>query len=370
MKIAISGGHLTPALSVIDYVQSLDSNDEIIFFGRMYSQDNKGQKAVEEEEVEKRNIRFIPFSAPRLVNSSLIKKIKTTFSLISSIFVGWKIVGVEKPDFFLSFGGYVAVPLAIACWIRHIPVVTHEQTRTVGMANSLIAKFATKIALSFDSSAQYFPNKKVVLTGNPVRKALFADSFPTPSWYDTSNMKPILLVMGGNQGSLAINTVIKDSLPELLKDWYIVHQCGKPTTDHHYKNELLEQLKIVDEKNQNSYVVLEWMSENELFWLYRHAHLSVARSGINSVQELALTAVPAIFIPLPFAYMDEQRVNAKWLADINGAVILDQKNLSADSLNSTINDIRPKLKKMRQQLASLKIEKHADAKLYRLLQEL
>ena len=376
MKIMISGGHLTPALAFIDYVQKINSSkrEEIIFVGRVFSQDKLKQKALEKQEIQKRiksypgaKIKFIPFEASRFASSSFVEKVKSIILFIKSFVLAQRIVKKQKPDVFLSFGGYLAVPISIACWLQKIPIVTHEQTRIFGMANQIIAKFATKVAISYETSAKEFPLGKVMLTGNPVRAKVLDLKATRPEWLPARLTKSLLLVMGGNQGSQIINQTLADSLKFLLADWVIVHQCGKATQENDYFAQLSHARENIDESLRNNYIIREWISESELAWLYKNAFGAISRAGANTVQELALVGLPSIFIPLPFAYKNEQFINAQWLVQEGGAVLLGQEKLSPNSLRDALVQLKQFNEMMRKNLKRLKIEKKADKKLYDLL---
>lgn len=367
----ISGGHLTPALALIDYIQNLHSsnNDEIVFLGRVFSQDKLKQKAFEKQEIQKRKIKFITFNTGRFASGSFVQKIKNIFLFIKSFVVAYKIVKKQKPDIFVSFGGYLAVPIAIVCWLQKIPVITHEQTRSAGMANQIIARFATKVALSYESSSKNFPLTKIVFTGNPVRENIIKSNSQRPDWLPLRLSKPLLLVMGGNQGSKIINQTIANSLEKLLFEWVVVHQCGRNTSDDNYFEQLSKKKENVDEYLRNNYFIKEWILENDLAWIYKNAFGAVSRSGANTVQELALAGLPAIFIPLPFAYNDEQFLNAQWLVKEGGAVLLDQSKLSESYLFEALDQLKQFNDMMRNNLKRLNIEKNADKKLYNLVME-
>ena len=155
MKIFMTGAHLTPALAMIDYIQLAHPNDQLVFLGRLYSQERLKQKAVEELEVKKRGVKFIPFAAVKFVNSSVIDLILGVFTFPGTIGKARKILRQEKPDVLLSFGSYLAVPFVLAAKSLKIPVVTHEQTIAMGKANQFIANLADKVAISFPQTSQY-----------------------------------------------------------------------------------------------------------------------------------------------------------------------------------------------------------------------
>jgi len=375
MKILISGGHLTPALAIIDYIQTHQYEDEIVYVGRIYSQEKNKQLSVELDEIEKRqgdlrskrgcpgvNVKFISLSAAKLRNFSLFKFIK-------SVLYSYKIIRREKPDVFLSFGGFVAIPLACAAYFARVPIITHEQTRSVGKANKFVAKFAKIVALSFADSKKYFPGKKTKVIGNPIREKIYQKEHKKPNWFNKTG-QPLLLVMGGNQGSLIINNTIKESLSSLLADYSIVHACGRATKLHHYKQELLDQAALLSQPEQDRYYVREWLSDDELFYFYQQADLAISRAGANTVHEIAIANVPTIFIPLPFAHHDEQRLNAKWLVNQKAALILEQEKLSVESLKEQIDILAASKKELITNLKQIEINRTANKELYYLLQQL
>lgn len=250
-----------------------------------------------------------------------------------------------------------------------IPIVTHEQTRSAGMANKMISVLASKVALSYEDSAKEFAPQKLVVTGNPVRHKIFRSDFPRPEWFSPRLSKPLLLIMGGNQGSQAINNAISKSLDSLLADWTIVHQCGKKTSQHNSLEHLEHKKENLEEEKKSRYFVREWITEEELSWFYRNAFGAISRAGANTVLELALVALPAIFIPLPFSHRDEQRLNAKWLVKEGGAILLEQDELAHSGFDDALFHLQESNQMMRQNLRKLSLEKHAAKKLYDLLVE-
>jgi UDP-N-acetylglucosamine--N-acetylmuramyl-(pentapeptide) pyrophosphoryl-undecaprenol N-acetylglucosamine transferase len=366
MKILIPGGHLTPALAVIDFILANQPNDQIVFCGRLFSQDSTKQKSQEEAEITQRQIPFRVFSAPRWDYTTLSIKLVYPVALVIAVLRGLLICWQEKPDVLLSFGGYMAVPLALAATVLRIPIVTHEQTRSMGAANQFIAKLAKKVAVSFPESAAKIPAKKVVVTGNPLRTALLTPQ-PKPAWLETDTTRPIIYVTGGNQGSEIINVTIQQGLKSFVRDWVVIHQCGNPTQARHYREELEQAKSKLPVSARNRYHVREWLSETELGWIYQHASVVVSRAGANTVQELAVHHVPSILIPLPFAHGDEQLLNAHFLADVGGALILPQKELNPRSLHEAIQKVVNYQRSMSSKLAQLVVLPDAPAKLYQLL---
>jgi UDP-N-acetylglucosamine--N-acetylmuramyl-(pentapeptide) pyrophosphoryl-undecaprenol N-acetylglucosamine transferase len=183
-----------------------------------------------------------------------------------------KILIEEKIDVFLSFGSYLAVPFALAAKSLGIPVVTHEQTVVVGKANKFIANLADRVAISYEESKNYLTRKDLVVTGNPVRAKLFAKDLKRPKWLPTTAQN-LLLVMGGNQGSFAINDLVKENLTALLGQYCVIHQCGRANKIKDSFQELTLVKQKLAKPLQNKYFIKEWIEEEDLFWIYQHANL-------------------------------------------------------------------------------------------------
>lgn len=369
MKILISGGHLTPALAMIDFIKKNHSQDELVFVGRRYSQSKLKQKAIEFEEVKSRQVKFIFFDAPRLGFESLISFLKKAFFFSQSLIKANQIFKQEKPDVFLSFGGYLAVPMAVVAKFRNIPIVTHEQTLVLGKANQFIARLADKVAVSFDKSKTFVSNQnKIVLTGNPLRENVFAKA-AQPAWFKASNKKPILLVMGGNQGSLALNEFIKSNLLALSKRFVIVHQCGRDNLQNKYQQELETHAQELLGKAQQDYYSLPWIEEQDLAWLYQHSFVALSRAGANTILELVKANLPMILVPLPTAHHDEQVQNSVWAKNQQVAEYILQDKLSLETFQACLDKIEENYNQYKSNFKKIDLADHASDNLYKLIED-
>lgn len=367
MKLLISGGHITPALSFIEYTQSVAPETDIIFAGREYSQTRLRQQSREREEIEKLHVHFIPFDAPRLIFTSIIAIFSLIILFPISIIQAIGIIIRYKPTVFVSFGSYQAVPLAIAAWCMRIPVITHEQTRSVGIANKVITFFAKKIAISFPETSGISAKHKIVLTGNLIRKRLLNTSSTKPEWLQSNSKKPLLYITGGNQGSEVINTTVGQALSRLTKKWLVIHQCGNPTAVRNYKHELEVLQSKLPSAQKFSYFVREWLHEEDLRWIYQKTHCMVSRAGANTLQELQYYAIPSVLIPLPFSRGNEQYLGAESISKNGGAYILHQRDLNPDSLVEALQAVSEQHDDMQKQLKKNAIMVDGDKKLFDLV---
>lgn len=357
LKVLVTGGHVTPALAVVDYVQSISGDipeAEFVFVGRTHSR--KDQVAVEATEVGRRQLEFVALNAPKFALIPWWQWPLQLVSLLGSVWQATLILWRYRPDVVLVFGGYLAVPIVMAAWLQRIPIVTHEQTRTVGLANRVIGQLATKVAVAFSESQKFFSAKKTQVTGNPMRPSLFAENLPTPTWFHNPHHKPLLVITGGSQGSQVINQVVDQILPQLLPDWCIVHQRG-------------QQLHDQIPSTTGWYFPRPWLTDQELFWLWQQPTcVSISRAGANTVCELAAARVPAILVPLPFAYQDEQRLNARWLVAAGGAVMLEQTDLDSATLLQAIAEVHTQAPTMHLALKQLAVPLDATAQVWQLVQ--
>jgi len=336
MKLLITGGHLTPALAVIEELRQKHPSVEVIFIGRAFLQEREGMQSREREEMEKRSIPYFEIEAPKFHRTYFWRNLEELPRFFPSVKAVYTILKQHRPDVFLSFGGYLAMPVALLCKVLRIPIITHEQTKTAGLANQWIARLANTVAISYEDSKKFFPREKVVLTGNPVRPSFLKTIRQKPAWAKAFNSDlPMLFVTGGSQGSHVLNTTVAAVLPELLQKVCLVHQCGA-SMNARYLKELLGVRQELPPELQSRYHPAEWFAEEEVAWLFQNSALVLSRSGANTVQEILVSGVPAVFVPLPFAHNNEQLKNAQWLEEQGSALLLLQKDLLPDALLDTL----------------------------------
>lgn len=321
--IAMCGGHITPALAVIE---ALRGDASIVFFGRKYAMEGSSIPSFEYRLITEINIRFISITAGRLHRYVSRHTILSFFKFpVGCIQAMWYCVRI-RPSLIVSFGGYVALPVAIAAWFCRIPVITHEQTLVPGLANRIIARIARRVCVTFPETLSYFPKDKAVVTGLPMRRELFSPSKAEPFTADLPHY-PLIYVTGGGTGAQSLNRLLFPILPDLLKKYTIVHQVGDAS--------LAEAQKIRSDR----YIVASHFSLATVSWILAHASLVVGRAGANTVLETAALGKVALFVPLPWSGGGEQEKNALWLAHNGGAVVLHQRGLASAGLMHNIREI-------------------------------
>lgn len=331
-KIIITGGHLTPALAVIPILR--ENGWEIIFLGRKYALEGDKTLSTEYRVIKELGINFVSLTTGRLQRNFSRYTLSSLLKIPIGLFQSFSILKKHKPDLILSFGGYLALPVAVTGWFLRIPIVTHEQSTVSGLANYLISKLADKICLSWRETEQNFPVRKIVYTGNPLRKEIFTQT--SGSGYNLSDEKlPLIYITGGNLGAHVLNEAVLTILPKLLQKYQVIHQCGETKTYQDYER-LSSFVSHLPSHLQSRYFLKKYIDLKDIGWVLNRADLVISRSGANIVTELAALGKPAILIPLPWAGQNEQFENARLLEKAGTAIIFPQKDLEGGNFYPTI----------------------------------
>ncbi|MDH7476736.1 MAG: UDP-N-acetylglucosamine--N-acetylmuramyl-(pentapeptide) pyrophosphoryl-undecaprenol N-acetylglucosamine transferase [Microgenomates group bacterium] len=324
MKILITGGHLAPALAIIEELKKQKSRTEIVFVGGKFVLDDKKTLTLEYKSVIRKKIKFISLETGRATRILSFRSLKNFFKFPLGLVGAEKIIREEKPDLILSFGGYLALPVALSAFLHRIPVYTHEQTINPGLTNRIISLFAKKIFLSFDNTKKYFNPKKTIVSGNPIRQTVF-QTIKKP--FEIKKEKPVIYFTGGSLGSHSINWHLKNLLPKLLKDYIIVHQTGD--TKEYQDFEILSKIKKkLPETLKKNYFLSKHFYDDEIGYIYQTADLVVGRAGANTFFELLALKKPAIFIPLPWSANKEQQQQAELFKKAGLGEIFSQSDKS------------------------------------------
>lgn len=321
MKLVITGGHISPALAVIE---SLPKGVEVVFLGRKHAFEGDTSFSFEYEEISKRGIPFIHLPSARLQRSVTRHTFPSLFRLPNSVRLARSLLKQIAPDVVLSFGGYIGLPVVTAAATLNIPSVIHEQTTRAGFANKLSSRFASKICISWESSRQFFPEKKTILTGIPLRREILDSKKPKT----VKSALPHLYITGGSGGSHAINRLVTNHLQELLSIASITHQTGdtKEFNDFETCQALKKDLPA---SLRDRYRVEKFLFSEDAALEIATADLVVGRSGINTVSELIYFEKPSLCIPLPTGQRGEQQENAQLIASLGLGRFLRQENADA-----------------------------------------
>lgn len=332
----VTGGHFYPIIAVAEALQDLVREQHLIEPELYYL----APTSLDEKALFENGIGYVPIAAGKMRRYASFRNFTdvfiTMYGTISAIFTLFRIY----PDVVLSKGGYGSVPTVFAAYLLRIPIVIHESDAKPGRANLLAAKWATKIAISFESAAAYFPpsaQKKIARTGIPVRKALMnAESEGARQYLGLEENIPTILVLGGSQGATKINEMIITALPDLVSFANIIHQTGAANF-----KEVQEVANVVlkDNPHTSRYHPVNYLDELSLQRSATVADLIVSRAGANTISEIGLWKKPAILIPIPESISHDQRTNAYAYAQTGAAVVLEEENLAPHILVAEIKRI-------------------------------
>ncbi|OGE26169.1 hypothetical protein A3C26_01445 [Candidatus Daviesbacteria bacterium RIFCSPHIGHO2_02_FULL_39_12] len=329
MKILVTGTHLTPAIAVIDQLKKMQPDAKIIYIGRKSTMEGFRGESVESNILPVMEVKYRTITTGRLQRSFSIYTIPSLLKIPIGIIQALYIIISERVDVILSFGGYVATPVVFIGWLFSMPIIVHEQTLVSGLANRISSLFADKIALSFGKGRE---DGCVINTGNPIRGEILQPVKKLPAEFSTFFKKaktdklPVILVMGGNQGSHIINATLEQILSELTKIAYVIHVSGNNQFADFERLEKLRGLR---------YIVKKWIGK-EIGKVLSNADLIVSRAGANTLTELAFLGKPTLTIPLQLFFQNEQMKNAMFFGKVGLVKILPQSKLSGESLLENI----------------------------------
>ncbi len=325
-----TGGHLSPAVATITALRELPCGlrPQFLYLG--------SRTGVEARVIPLMGVPYRAVSTGKLRRYLSVENLLDAARLPLGVLQSLYHLARFRPHVLFATGGYVSVPPVIAAALLRTPVLLHEQTGSLGLANRISLRFATAVALSVPGSV---PGKRSVVTGNPVRsEVLGVDRERARRRFELDPGVPTIYVTGGAQGAHAINEVVRLALPELLELAQVIHQCGNaPGTREDYEA-LLRTVKELPQELQRRYTLTSYVGQ-EIGDVYAASDLVVGRAGAGTVNEVATLGKPAIFVPLPIAAGDEQRQNARRLADLGGAVVIEQEELSPERLVAQVREL-------------------------------
>lgn len=323
-----TGGHVLPAVAVVEEFRNRDIPLKILWIG--------SHNGVERDIAHSHGIEFAAVQTGKLRRYVDRQTITDAVRIPTGIVQAWFKVRAFKPDVIFGTGGNVSVPTVIA-GKRSAPILTHEQTAQVGIANKIAARFATRFAAAYEETATIARkyHQHVVITGNPVRASLALGNKMT-AWkhFGLDPDLPVIFVTGGARGASPINERIEKLLPELLQKAQIVHQTG-PSVANDDAARLKKMRDSWSPELQQRYVIQEFLGP-EIADLYAITDLVIGRAGAGTVAELAFLGKPSILLPLPGTWGDEQRKNAQVLTNVGGTLVLEQDDATPDRLMQEI----------------------------------
>lgn len=321
-----TGGHLMPIIAVAEQIKLLlnaaGEKHEFLFIGP----DSFFNEAVVNFGMPVKKIR-----AYKLRRYWSVKTITEFINLPIGIIQSLWHVYWFMPDAVFAKGGYASFPVVFAAWVYRIPVIIHESDSVAGVANIISSKFANKVAIAYESAGAFFPSKKIVLTGNPIRKEILeGNKEKAREEFSLKNGLPVIFVIGGSQGSQKINEILLQAVQKIVAKAQIIHQCGIENYE-----EIREETAGWSMPHFENYRVIPFLREN-IKDAYAACDIIVSRAGANSISEIVAAGKPSILIPLPTSASDHQLKNAYYFSSRGAAIMLEEENLTPNLLYDTI----------------------------------
>lgn len=312
-----TAGHVTPNIALIPKLQ--EKGFQISYIG--------SYNGIEKSLIQELGIPYYGISSGKLRRYFDIKNFSDPFRVLKGYGQAKKLMKQLKPDVVFSKGGFVTVPVVLAAKKRKIPAIIHESDMTLGLANKLCLSSATKICCNFPETVSTLPADKAVLTGTPIRQELLhGDKEAARKFCGFSSDKPVLLVIGGSLGAASVNENVRKILPELLKEFQVIHLCGKGKTDSSLEHTA-------------GYVQYEYIKE-ELPDLFALADIVISRAGANAICELNALAKPNLLIPLSAnASRGDQILNARSFERQGYSMVLEEEEITESVLMDSIRKL-------------------------------
>ncbi len=321
-KIVLTGGgtagHVTPNIALLPRLREMGY--EIHYIG--------SYNGIEKKLITEQGVPYYGIDSGKLRRYFDLKNFSDPFRVVHGYGQAKSCLKKLRPDVLFSKGGFVSVPVVRAAASLHIPVIIHESDMTPGLANKLAIPAARKVCCSFPETMEYLPAGKAVLSGSPIRQELLQGDRKKALDFTgfADNGKPVLMIMGGSQGSVAINTALRAGLDDLLADFRVIHLCGKGHLD--------ESLK-----DREGYVQYEYI-EGELKDLFALADIVLSRAGANSICELLALRKPSLLVPLSAqSSRGDQILNAESYRKQGYSMVLKEEDMTRETLVSALREL-------------------------------
>ena len=320
MKIAITaggtGGHIFPALAIINKIKSHDKNSKFLYFGTT--------DRMEKDIIPEKGIPYIGIQMKGLNRKNILKNITVLKIYLAAIKKAEVELKKFKPDIVIGVGGYITAPVLVAANHLGIKTIIHEQNSIPGVSNKLLSRFVNKICVSFKESETYFPKKKTIYTGNPRSEEILSMEKGKREDFGFNRKSKFIILVMGSLGSLTMTKKMKELIPSFKdKDYQVLVVTGKNYYDDYKDVKTPTNVKIVP------FYDAKYMKD---------ADLIITRSGASTIAEVTALLLPSIMIPSPYVTHNHQYKNAKALEDKKACKILEEKDFCKENLLSLIDD--------------------------------
>lgn len=318
-----TAGHIHPIVAVVAELQALAAQKGVPLEVRYMGAYGPFKNLLRENAIRTQRIA-----------SSKLRRYFSLMNIVDAFKLGWGLLQAlwkvywYMPDVVFSKGGPGVVPVVLIARFYQIPVVVHDSDALPGLSSTITAKFASLVATSFDSAAEYFQGKEIINTGNPVRSYLLAEPLTqtkAKGFFGFKTNEPLVLFLGGSQGATRMNDFVLDALPELVKETQVFHVTGRQSYDS-----VVAEYNVVSRDlppgSRDKYKAIDFM-EKDIRIALQAADVVVSRSGAGGIFEIAAFGKPSILVPIPQAYTPSQEANAAEYAESGAALVMEQDNL-------------------------------------------
>lgn len=325
-----TGGHIFPAIAIADALREADPDISILFVG--------AEDKIEMEKVPAAGYRITGIPVTGFQRKFSLKIFVFLFRLIRSMRKSKKIIRDFKPDVAVGVGGYASGPVMRAARLKGIPVIIQEQNSYPGITNRMLSKSADRICVAYEGMEKYFPENRIILTGNPVRKEI---QMIKPArkegldYFGLSEKKETLLVLGGSLGAETINRCIINGISEIPENVQMIWQSGK-----NYFREAKEKKMEAFAAN---IIVTDFIIRMDM--AYIAADIIISRAGAGTISELAIVGKPVILVPSPNVADDHQTKNALSLVNKDAAIMVSDKDAGLSLMKEAVSLIVDKNKR-------------------------
>ena len=309
-----TGGHIFPGIAIGSYLKKNNSLNQILFVGAFGNMEMK--------KVPKAGFTIKGLWISGLNRKKWWKNFFLPLKILVSFFQALLIWIEFRPNIMIGTGGYASLPILIVGSIFKTKIVIQEQNYLPGISNKILSRFATTISVAFENMERFFPQKKIILTGNPVRSSLIKSKLEVEKNKKNSSLSKFslnILVLGGSLGSEKINEIISNNIFFFKKNKIkVIWQCGK----NYY-----ERYKAFENKFVKIFPFLEQIDR-----FYNECDIVISRAGALTISELCIVGKPSILVPSPNVSENHQFYNAKYLVDRKAAIMIEEKKINIEFL--------------------------------------
>lgn len=356
MRVIVSaggtGGHIYPALAIINKIKEEEKDSEILYIGTT--------DRMEKDLIPSLGYNYVGLEVTGFKRKLTLDNIKTVTNFIGAIKKAKVIIKDFNPDIVIGCGGYVTAPVIYAAKKLGKKTFIHEQNSVVGLANKFLVRYTDKIGVSFESTIDDFPEGKAILTGNPCSEKALSIKKAKKEDYGLDKNKRLVLIVMGSLGSRSVNDNIFSFIDKFKdKDYSVIFVTGVSYFE-----------KVKDKKVPSNVKILPFIYEMPS--VMKITDLIITRAGASTMSEITALEVPSIFIPSPYVVNNHQYKNAMDLVNNNAGIILEEKDLNEENLinliDNTLSD-KEKIKSIKENLKKIGI-KDSSSRIYNILKEL